>query len=214
MPTISSSETVLMKSVPLYSTSLNTCIPENDRARVFVWLQSYCQLDLSNSSRENKLLESLKEVTKCRVDGSRVKRGLLATQSLVSISPSLLAIGHFRVHLSLHFKARLSAKSLLWKSVFNHIETGTNYHNKNLSLRLALKERLRRTQKWLIVLYRGDYDRSNRTDFERLRSNRERLIRTILRVIRTIKWTPGLNFHFFFSQSEFNVMSRSSKCWQ
>ena len=26
-------------------------------------------------------------------------------------------IGHFRVHLNLHFKARLSAKSLLWKSV-------------------------------------------------------------------------------------------------
>ena len=30
-----------------------------------------------------------------------------------------LTIGHFRVHLSLHFKARPSAKSLLWKSVFH-----------------------------------------------------------------------------------------------
>ena len=29
----------------------------------------------------------------------------------------MVVIGHFRVHLSLHFKARLSAKSLLWKSV-------------------------------------------------------------------------------------------------
>mgnify|MGYP006896104768 CR=1 FL=1 len=59
-------------------------------------------------------------------------------------------IGHFRVHLSLHFKARLSAKSLLWKSVFIHIEIGTNYHNKSFALRLALKERLRGTRKWPI----------------------------------------------------------------
>ena len=60
-------------------------------------------------------------------------------------------IGHFRVHLSLHFKARLSEKSLLWKSVFIHIETGTNYHNKHFALRLALKERLRGTRKWPII---------------------------------------------------------------
>ena len=59
-------------------------------------------------------------------------------------------IGHFRVHLSLHFKVRLSAKSLLWKSVFIHIEIESNYHNKNFALRLALKERLRRTRKWII----------------------------------------------------------------
>ena len=59
-------------------------------------------------------------------------------------------IGHFRVHLSLHFKARLSAKSLLWKSVFIHIEIGTYYHNKSFALRLALKERLWRTRKWSI----------------------------------------------------------------
>ena len=59
-------------------------------------------------------------------------------------------IGHFRVHLSLRFKARLSAKSLIWKSVFIHIEIGTNYHNKSFALRLALKERLRGTRKWPI----------------------------------------------------------------
>ena len=64
-------------------------------------------------------------------------------------------IGHFRVHLSLHFKARLSAKSLLWKSVFIHIEIGTNYHNKNFALRLALKERLSGTRKWLILKMRN-----------------------------------------------------------
>ena len=61
-----------------------------------------------------------------------------------------ITIGHFRVRLSLHFKASLSAKSLLWKSVFIHIEIGTNYHNKSFALRLALKERLRRTRKWPI----------------------------------------------------------------
>ena len=60
------------------------------------------------------------------------------------------AIGHFRVLLSLHFKARLSAKSLLWKSVFMHIEIGTNYLDKNFELRLALKARLRENRKWPI----------------------------------------------------------------
>ena len=59
-------------------------------------------------------------------------------------------IGHFRVLLGLHFKARLSAKSLLRKSVFIHIEIGTNYHNKHFALRLALKERLSGTRKWPI----------------------------------------------------------------
>ena len=36
---------------------------------------------------------------------------------------NILLIGHFWVHFSLHFKARLSAKSLLRKSVFIHNET-------------------------------------------------------------------------------------------
>ena len=47
-----------------------------------------------------------------------------------SVSPSSEQnlTGHFRVHFSLHFKARLSAKTLLWKSVFIHIEIGTNHH--------------------------------------------------------------------------------------
>ena len=51
-------------------------------------------------------------------------------------------IGPFRVHLSLHFKARLSETSLLWKSVFIHIETGTNYHNKISLLDLLWKRDL------------------------------------------------------------------------
>ena len=46
------------------------------------------------------------------------------------------AMGHFRVHLSLHFKARLIAKSLR-KSVFIPIEIGTNYHNKNFVVQVA-----------------------------------------------------------------------------
>ena len=37
------------------------------------------------------------------------------------------------------------------ESVFIHIETGTNYNNKILALRLALKERLRGTPKWPIT---------------------------------------------------------------
>ena len=55
------------------------------------------------------------------------------------------SISHFRVNLSLRFKARQSAKS-----VFIPIEIGTNYHNKNFALRLALKERLKGTRKWPI----------------------------------------------------------------
>ena len=71
---------------------------------------------------------------------------------------TIISIGHFRVHLSLHFKARLSAKSLLGKSVFIHIEIETNYHNKNFALRLALKERLRGTRKWPIQLRPFTFD--------------------------------------------------------
>ena len=65
-----------------------------------------------------------------------------------------IVIGHFRVHLS------LSAKSLLWKLVFIHIEIRTIYHDKNFALRLALKERLRGTRIWPIYwgLYAGSFD--------------------------------------------------------
>ena len=75
--------------------------------------------------------------------------------SLQEIRQIGIAIGHFRVHLSLHFKARVSAKSLLWKSVFIHIEIRTNYDNKKFALRLALKERLRGTRKWPIEMVIG-----------------------------------------------------------
>ena len=78
---------------------------------------------------------------------SRQLRALLLANGAEELSNS---IGHFRVHLSLHFKAKLIAKSLLWKSVFIHIEIGTDYHNKNFALRLALKERLKRILKWPI----------------------------------------------------------------
>ena len=63
----------------------------------------------------------------------------------------VISTGHFRVHLSLRFKARLSATSLLWKSVFIHVEIGTSYHNNNFALRLALKKRVNGTRKWPIV---------------------------------------------------------------
>jgi len=81
---------------------------------------------------------------------------LLWVASSVSLTGSSMEnnpIGHSRVALNLSFKTNLSAKSLLWKSVFNHIEIRTNYHNKNFALGLALKERLRGTRKWLIVVW-------------------------------------------------------------
>ena len=59
-------------------------------------------------------------------------------------------MGRFRGPLGLSLKTSLSAKSLIWISVFIHIGTGTNYQNKNFALRLALKERLRGTRKWSI----------------------------------------------------------------
>ena len=67
----------------------------------------------------------------------------------LSLNPShgSSTIGHFRVHFSLYFKASLRAKSLLWISVFIHIQIiKTYYHNKNFALSLALKERPRVTQ--------------------------------------------------------------------
>ena len=70
--------------------------------------------------------------------------GQVSTQiilPMVSFEDAWTSIGHLRVHFSLYFKARLSAKSLSWQSVFTHTEIGTNYHNKNFALRRASKER-------------------------------------------------------------------------
>ena len=48
---------------------------------------------------------------------------------------------------SVYFKTSQCAKSLMWMSVFIHIVSRTHYHNNNFPLRLALKKRLRGTQK-------------------------------------------------------------------
>ena len=88
---------------------------------------------------------------------------IVVDMSIDNAKPHL--IGHFRVRLSLHFKARLSAKSLLWKSVFIHIEIGTNYHNKRYALRLALKERLRGTRNGLFVKHNGFIDEFDETAY-------------------------------------------------
>ena len=45
----------------------------------------------------------------------------------IAVSGLDSSIGRFRVHISLYFKASLRAKSLLWKSVFIHIEIRTTY---------------------------------------------------------------------------------------
>ena len=56
--------------------------------------------------------------------------------SMLSDKVKIMVIAAFKVF-SLRFKASLR-------------EIGTNYHNKNFALRLALKERLRETGKWSI----------------------------------------------------------------
>ena len=63
----------------------------------------------------------------------------LKTVFLIKVSLNLHGnlmkrIGYFRVHFSLYFEARLRTTSLLWISVFIHIEIGTNNHNKSFSL--------------------------------------------------------------------------------
>ena len=60
-------------------------------------------------------------------------------------------IGHLWVHFSLFLKASLLVKSLLWISVFIHIEIRTNYRSKNFTRRITLKERLSGTRKWAIL---------------------------------------------------------------
>ena len=75
----------------------------------------------------------------------------------------------------------------------------------NRTLRGNLKPGSTSPSLLVIVIYWGDYDRSNSTDFEQSEklygnSNRDRPIQTMLRVIGTIKWTPGLNFHFSLSE--------------
>ena len=49
------------------------------------------------------------------------------------------------------FQSEAKCKVFVMKSVFLHIEIGTNYHNKNFAFRLALKERLKGTRKWPIA---------------------------------------------------------------
>ena len=61
-------------------------------------------------------------------------------------------IRHFRVHLSLHFKARLSAKSCYENQFSFILKLELIIITKAFALRLALKERLRGTRKWPIVI--------------------------------------------------------------
>ena len=61
-----------------------------------------------------------------------------------------LWIGHFRVHFSLYFKTSQCAKSLLWMSVFIHIVLVELITVTTISHWLALKKRLRGTQKGCI----------------------------------------------------------------
>ena len=65
------------------------------------------------------------------------------------------AIAHFRVSLSLSFKASLRAKFLLWYLVLISIWIKTDFHNKDFAL--ALKWRLRCTRKWPILSIKINY---------------------------------------------------------
>ena len=64
--------------------------------------------------------------------------------------------GHFQVPLPCRFKASLSAKQLLWKWLWlilhgNETACRTHFHIKLFALRLGLKQRYKRTRKWLIA---------------------------------------------------------------
>ena len=64
-------------------------------------------------------------------------------------------MGHFRLHFSLYFKARLNAKSLLWTSVFIHIKIGTDHRKKNFAPRRAFwKRRNTESDYWFMVSVR------------------------------------------------------------
>ena len=119
-------------------------------------------------------------------------------------------IGHFRVHLSLHFKVRLSAKSLLWKSAFIHIEIGTNYHNKTFALRLALKERLRGTRKWPIT-FRLFFNMQVKTNFHMKDKHQDSLWKKRPKIIRkwSIMFWPPSGFVEFFGKHTTKVQI----CW-
>ena len=55
------------------------------------------------------------------------------------------------------FQSEAKCEVFVMKISFIHIEIGSNYHNKNFALRLALKERLRRTRKWPIVFMKHKF---------------------------------------------------------
>ena len=50
------------------------------------------------------------------------------------------------------FQSKAKCEVFVMKISFSHVEIGTNYHNKHFALKLALKERLRGTRKWPIII--------------------------------------------------------------
>ena len=106
----------------------------------------------------DSLVIRLKRIFLCSITYCFALQSQTLAANLQHLSPrkdiykcNTLLIAHFRVSLGLSFKTSLSAKSLLWKSVFIHIETTTNYHYKNFALRLAFKERPTGNRKWSII---------------------------------------------------------------
>ena len=63
------------------------------------------------------------------------------------------AIGHFRLLLCLCFKTSLSAKPFIWNEFcmqFHFHSNQSHFHKNGFALRLALKQRHKRTRKWPI----------------------------------------------------------------
>ena len=96
------------------------------------------------STENNKVFSSVQ--TCSLVD---VNVGACLVTAVWSLGPR---IGHFRVPKNLTFKARLSAKPLIWKwFLIIYDANKTHFHNKGFALSLVLKVRVFGTRKWPIL---------------------------------------------------------------
>ena len=69
-----------------------------------------------------------------------------------TVSMTESTIGHFRITVSLFFKASPGAHPFIWKLVFIHMQMKTNFHMKRWAPGLALKKRPEIIRKWPFFL--------------------------------------------------------------
>ena len=98
-------------------------------------------------------------------------------------------IDHFRVALNLIIKARLSAKFLLWKSVFMHMQTKLLFHFESFSLSLVFIMRFAATQNWPIILIK--------TMHRSLAFVMKFKLGNVL-LVKVLRLLPSTTFFFFF----------------